>query len=53
MVIGLVTGIHIEDTIIENGKVDVEKYRPIARLGYKDYTTISDVYELESHAAQR
>lgn len=53
MVIGLVTGIHIEDTIIENGKVDVEKYRPLARLGYKDYTTISDVYELESNAAQR
>ena len=53
MVIGYVTGIHISDEIIEDGKVNVEKYRPIARLGYKDYATISEVYELDSFAAMR
>mgnify|MGYP001102426533 CR=1 FL=1 len=46
-VIGLVTAIHINDAFIVEGKLDVTKYKPVARLGYKDYATISEVYELE------
>ena len=46
-VIGLVTAVHIKDEFIINGKLDITKYRPIARLGYKDYATISEVYELD------
>ena len=46
-VIGLVTAIHIKDEFIVGGKLDVTKYQPVARLGYKDYATISEVYELE------
>jgi flavin reductase (DIM6/NTAB) family NADH-FMN oxidoreductase RutF len=46
-VIGLVTAIHIKDEFIVDGKLDVTKYQPVARLGYKDYATISEVYELE------
>ena len=46
-VIGLVTAVHIKDEFIINGKLDITKYRPIARLGYKDYATITKVYQLE------
>jgi len=37
----------LRDEFIINGKLDITKYRPIARLGYKDYATISEVYELD------
>ena len=46
-VIGLVTAVHIKDEFIIKGKLDITKYRPIARLGYKDYATITKVYQLE------
>ena len=46
MVLGHIVGIHIEDDIIEDGRVDVTRYQPVARLGYKDYATIEDVYEM-------
>jgi flavin reductase (DIM6/NTAB) family NADH-FMN oxidoreductase RutF len=46
-VIGLVQAVHIHDEFIVDGKLDVTKYQPVARLGYKDYATISETYELE------
>ncbi len=40
-VIGQVVGIHIADDVItDDGKVDIMKARPLARLGYLDYATI-------------
>ena len=38
LVIGQVVGTHIDDRIIRDGMVDMAAYRPIARLGYMDYT---------------
>ena len=46
-VIGLVKAVHINDAYIVDGKLDVTLYKPVARLGYKDYATISETYELE------
>ena len=46
MVIGHVISLHIDETYILDGKVDVAQYQPIARLGYKDYATISELYEI-------
>ena len=46
MVLGHVISIHIDDDYIQNGKLDVTKYQPVARLGYKDYATITDIYEM-------
>ena len=37
MVVGIITGIHIDDTVIKDGKVDVTAIQPLARLGYMDY----------------
>jgi flavin reductase (DIM6/NTAB) family NADH-FMN oxidoreductase RutF len=48
LVIGEVLGIGIDDAIITpEGKLDVTKYQPAARLGYKDYAIIDKVFELD------
>lgn len=41
MVIGLVVGIHIDDKFVSNGIVDTGAMRPIARLGYMDYSVVT------------
>ena len=47
IVLGTVTGIHIADEIIVNGKIDVTIYQPLARLGYMDYSRITTLFEME------
>ncbi len=47
VVIGRVIGIHIKDDVIRaDGRIDVLKIRPIARLGYYDYTTVDSIFEM-------
>ncbi|TIX90010.1 flavin reductase family protein [Rhizobium sp. P44RR-XXIV] len=46
MVIGQVVGIHIDETIIRDGRLDMALARPIARMGYMDYSEGSDVFEM-------
>jgi flavin reductase (DIM6/NTAB) family NADH-FMN oxidoreductase RutF len=46
IVLGHVVGVHIDDAAIVDGKVDVTKLKPIARLGYGDYAVIDEVFEL-------
>jgi len=47
IVIGEVIGIHIKDEFIQpDGKLNILKIRPIARLGYYDYTSIESVFEM-------
>ncbi|OEC99095.1 MULTISPECIES: flavin reductase family protein [unclassified Rhizobium] len=46
MVIGQVVGIHIDETIIRDGRLDMALARPVARMGYMDYSEGSDVFEM-------
>ncbi len=46
MIIGNVVGIHLLDSAVRDGMFHATDYQPVARLGYKDYATISEVYEL-------
>jgi flavin reductase (DIM6/NTAB) family NADH-FMN oxidoreductase RutF len=47
MVIGRVVGVHIDDAALTaDGLVDVLKIRPIARLGYKDYTSVEAIFSM-------
>ena len=46
IVLGIVTGIHIADEVIVDGKIDVTIYQPLARLGYMDYTQITSLFEM-------
>jgi flavin reductase (DIM6/NTAB) family NADH-FMN oxidoreductase RutF len=48
VVIGRVVAVHIDDAALTpDGRVDVLKIRPIARLGYKDYTSVDSVFEMD------
>ena len=44
MVIGEVVGVHIADEALKNGLVDTAALRPIARLGYLDYSVVDEVF---------
>lgn len=46
LVFGQVVGIHIDETIIRDGRLDMAVARPVARMGYMDYTEGSDVFEM-------
>ncbi len=47
VVIGEVLGVHIKDEyIMPDGKLDILKMRPIARLGYYDYSCIDSIFEM-------
>jgi flavin reductase (DIM6/NTAB) family NADH-FMN oxidoreductase RutF len=46
MIIGTVVGIHIQDQHIKDGLLDITSYQPLARLGYRDYTSVTDIFSL-------
>jgi flavin reductase (DIM6/NTAB) family NADH-FMN oxidoreductase RutF len=46
LVIGRVLGVHIDDRVIENGRVNTAALQPVARLGYAEYTTVTDVWRM-------
>ncbi len=47
VVFGRVIAIHIDDEALDaNGLVDVLKIRPIARMGYYDYTTVDSKFQM-------
>ena len=35
-----------DDVITPEGKLDIPKIRPLARLGYYDYTSVTEVFEM-------
>jgi flavin reductase (DIM6/NTAB) family NADH-FMN oxidoreductase RutF len=47
LVLGEVIGVHIRDNCLRDGRFDVTTFQPLARLGYKDYTYVKDVFELK------
>jgi flavin reductase (DIM6/NTAB) family NADH-FMN oxidoreductase RutF len=47
VVIGRVIGVHISDDVITpEGRVDILKIRPIAKMGYYDYTSVESLFEM-------
>lgn len=46
LVLGTVTGIHIRDDVLVDGRFDITRFKPLSRLGYRDYTTIENLFEL-------
>lgn len=47
LLVGLVVGVFIDDSVVENGLVDVRRIKPISRLGYLDYSVVQDVFVME------
>lgn len=47
LVLGEVTGVHLRDDCVVDGKFDVTTFQPLARLGYRDYTKVTDLFSLK------
>lgn len=52
VIIGKVVAIHIDDSIIVNGKIDVTKFQPIARLGYDEYCVVDKIFKIKREYIQ-
>jgi hypothetical protein len=46
VVIGRVIGIHIDESVLTDGRIDVKKTVPIARCGYFEYAAVREVFEM-------
>lgn len=46
LALGEVVGVHIRDDCLVDGRFDVTRFNPAARLGYHDYTFVREVTEL-------
>lgn len=46
LVLGEVTGIHMRDDCLVDGVFDITRYQPLARLGYRDYSVVRDLFAL-------
>lgn len=48
VVIGQVKTIHIDDSIIsENNRINLDKYKPVARLAGSNYSTLGEIFSIK------
>ncbi len=47
VVFGEVTGVHMRDDYLQEGRFELGLFEPLARLGYRDYARISAPFELK------
>jgi len=45
-IIGMVVGMHIHDEVLANGLIDLSRINPLARLGYNQYTSVQNIFEM-------
>jgi flavin reductase (DIM6/NTAB) family NADH-FMN oxidoreductase RutF len=43
-IIGKVLGTHIRDEVLVDGLIDINRIKPLARLGYQQYTAVDNVF---------
>jgi flavin reductase (DIM6/NTAB) family NADH-FMN oxidoreductase RutF len=41
-----VAGVHINEAILTNGLVDMTKAQPVSRLGYMDFASVSETFQM-------
>lgn len=46
LVLGEVVGVHLRDDCLVDGIFDVMKFKPLTRLGYRDYSVIDEKFSL-------
>ena len=46
LILGEVTGIHLRDDCLVDGRFDVTRFQPLARGGYRDYSVVGEVFEM-------
>lgn len=47
LTVGRVLAVHIDDSLINEGRVDISRARPLARMGYLDYAVIDSVFPIK------
>jgi hypothetical protein len=52
VVFGEVIGVHIAEHVLSDGRVDYSKLQPIARLGYRQFTVVRELFEMPSEEFQ-
>ena len=45
LIMGQVVGVHIAEDFLTNGRFDTAKAQPLARLGYRDYSVVTALFE--------
>ncbi|GHB33143.1 Asp/Glu/hydantoin racemase [Pseudovibrio japonicus] len=50
LILGQVVGVHIDESVLENGLLNVAKMKPLARLGYMDYSVVNEVFQMKRPA---
>lgn len=45
-IIGKVLGVHIRDEVLKDGLIDLDRIKPLARLGYQEYTAVDNVFKM-------
>jgi flavin reductase (DIM6/NTAB) family NADH-FMN oxidoreductase RutF len=45
LIIGQVVGVHIAEAYLRDGRFDTAAAQPLARCGYRDYATVTEVFE--------
>jgi flavin reductase (DIM6/NTAB) family NADH-FMN oxidoreductase RutF len=46
VVFGQVVGVHIDDALVADGRIDITKVKPLARMGYRDYSVVESQFEM-------
>lgn len=46
VVFGEVVGVHLRDDTLVEGRFDITTFTPLSRMGYRDYTRVTDIFEL-------
>ncbi|TDE35611.1 flavin reductase family protein [Antarcticimicrobium sediminis] len=46
LVLGEVVGVHLREDCIKDGRLDVLSFQPLARLGYRDYSHVTELFEM-------
>ena len=46
VVFGEVVGVHVDERVLVDGRVDFLKLRPVGRLGYLDFVEVDSVFSM-------
>jgi flavin reductase (DIM6/NTAB) family NADH-FMN oxidoreductase RutF len=52
LVLGEVVRVHIDDSVISDGMIDMARIRPVSRLGYMDFSAVDNIFEMKRVPAQ-
>ena len=47
LVFGEVVGVHVDEKVMVDGRIDYFKVRPVGRLGYLDYVEVDNSFAME------